>query len=128
MSLKYLLDENVDPNYKIQLLQRNSDGCIWAVGEPGTPAKGCLDPEILSWCEDFNFILVTNNRRSMPVHLAAHLIQGRHLPGIFILSTKLSMGQNIEELLFLAEISWEDEYQDQIVHLPYSYSLPSELI
>jgi hypothetical protein len=26
MSLKYLLDENVDPNYKIQLLQRNSDG------------------------------------------------------------------------------------------------------
>lgn len=55
MSLKYLLlDENVDPNYKIQLLQRNSDGCIWAVGKPGTPAKGCLDPEILSWCEDFN--------------------------------------------------------------------------
>ncbi|MGA9383254.1 MAG: DUF5615 family PIN-like protein, partial [Phormidium sp.] len=67
MSLKYLLDENVDPSYKIQLHRQNPDIVMWVVGEPGTPPRGTLDPEILCWCEEYDFVLVTNNRTSMPV-------------------------------------------------------------
>ena len=37
------------------------------------------------------------------------MAQNRHIPGIFILNSKLSMGQNIEELIFIAEASFEDE-------------------
>ncbi|QSJ18004.1 DUF5615 family PIN-like protein [Nostoc sp. UHCC 0702] len=128
MTLKYLLDENVDHSYKIQLIRRNRELVIWVVGEPSAPPRGTLDPEILYWCEEYNFVLVTNNRTSMPVHLAEHIAKNHHIPGIFILNNKLSIGQNIDELIFLAEASFENEYQDQIVHLPYSYSLPSELI
>lgn len=128
MTLKYLLDENVDPSYKIQLTRRNPDICMWVIGEPNTPSRGTLDPEILLWCEEYDFILVTNNRTSMPVHLADRIAEGHHIPGIFVLSTKLSMGQNIDELIFLAEASFEKEFQDKIIHLPHSYSLPSELV
>lgn len=129
MTLKYLLDENVNPVYKIQLRQQRPDLVIWTVGgEPTTPPKGTLDPEILLWCEEYDFVLVTNNRTSMPVHLVDHITAGRHVPGVFILNPKLSIGQNIDELIFVAEGSFDNEYQDQIVNLPLSYSLPSELI
>jgi len=72
----------------------------------------------LFWCEEHRFILVTNNRTSMPVHLADHVAQGRHVPGIFILNADLSIGQNLDELILIAEGSFDDEYQDQIVFLP----------
>jgi hypothetical protein len=125
MTLKYLLDENVNPVYKIQLRRVRPNLTIWSVGEPTTPTKGTLDPEILLWCEEYDFILVTNNRTSMPVHLAEHLAQARHIPGIFILNPKLSIGQNIDELIFIADASFQNEYKNQIIHLPYSYSLES---
>lgn len=118
MALKYLIDENVDPIYTTQLRRLNPDLFILAVGELTAPPRGTLDPEILAWCEEHDFILVTNNRKSMPVHLNDHLVQGRHIPGIIILSAKLSIGENLDELLLIADASFEDEYQDRITFLP----------
>lgn len=114
------MDENVNPVYTNQLRRQKPDLVVWAVGEPETPEKGTLDPEILFWCEEYNFVLVTNNRKSMPVHLSEHIAEGHHMPGIFILNPNLSVGQNLEELILLAEYSFDNEYQDQIIHLPIS--------
>jgi len=94
MTLKYLLDENVNLTYQTEFLRRNPNLVIFAVGDADAPPKGTLDPEIMCWCEENNFILVTNNRKSMPVHLTDHIEQGRHVPGIFLLNPKLSIGQN----------------------------------
>ncbi len=116
--IRYLMDENVNPSYQTQLLGRELGLVVWAVGDPGAPPKGTLDPDILTWCEEHGFVLVTNNRTSMPPHLAEHLTQGRHLPGIFILSPKMSMGEMIAELILIALVSEDDEYQDYITHLP----------
>jgi len=112
------MDENVDPIYRNQLLRQESDLVVWAVGDEGTPPKGTLDPEILIWCEEHDFVLITNNRTSMPIHLADHLAQGRHVPGIFILNSHLSIGTAIDELILIALASEDDEYQDYITHLP----------
>ncbi|MBW4581625.1 MAG: DUF5615 family PIN-like protein [Tildeniella nuda ZEHNDER 1965/U140] len=112
------MDENVDPLYQKQLRRLNPDLVVWAVGDPGAPAKGTLDPEILHWCEEHTFILVTNNRASMPLHLADHIAHDRHIPGIFILSSDLSVGQSLDELQLIAEASLEGEYQDQMIYLP----------
>jgi len=90
--LKYLLDEHIPPAYRTQILRRAerlapfAELEVWAIGDPDAPAKGTLDPEILLWCESHGFVLVTNNRRSMPVHLADHLAAGQHVPGIFTIS------------------------------------------
>ncbi|OYD96201.1 hypothetical protein CDG76_05120 [Nostoc sp. 'Peltigera membranacea cyanobiont' 210A] len=118
MTLQYLIDENVNPIYPNQIRLREPDIAIKVVGKSGTPPKSTLDPEILCWCEDNNFILVTNNRTSMPVHLADHIAINRHVPGIFILNQNLSIGENIEELIIVALASEDDEYQDRIVYLP----------
>lgn len=116
--IPYLMDENVDPVYQTQLLWRELDLVVWAVGDEGAPPKSTLDPEILIWCEEHGFILVTNNRTSMPPHLADHLAQGRHVPGIFILNPNMGIGETIDELILIALGSADDEYQDGIRYLP----------
>lgn len=121
MTLKYLMDENVDPIYANQIRRINPNLTILSVGDVGTPPKSTLDPDILLWCEEYNYILVTNNRKSMPVHLNEHLAKAGHIPGIFILNPNLSAGQNIDELILIAEYAFENEYEDQIVHLPLTY-------
>ena len=79
MSVKYLLDENIDPVYSVELLRHEPQLIVWMVGDPGAPKKGALDPEILSWCESHNFALVTKNRKSMRGHLTDHLAEGHHV-------------------------------------------------
>jgi hypothetical protein len=116
--LKYLIDENVDPLYLVQLRRLQLELTVWMIGEPNIPPKGTLDPEILLWCEEFEFILVTNNRSSMPVHLRDHLNEGHHVPGIFIMSPNLTIKQHLTELIVIAEGSFDGEYQDRIIHLP----------
>jgi len=118
MTIRYLMDENVNPLYQTQLLRREPELVVWAVGDEGAPPKGTLDPEILIWCEERGFILVTNNRTSMPPHLTEHLRMGRHVPGIFIMNPKMSIGETISELILIALASEDDEYQDYITHLP----------
>ncbi|CDM97752.1 DUF5615 family PIN-like protein [Limnospira indica] len=66
-------EQAVPPLYQEQILRRTRDLTVWMVGDPGIPPRGTQDPEILLWCELNKFVLVTNNRRSMPVHLAEHL-------------------------------------------------------
>lgn len=122
--LKYLLDEHIPPAYRAQILRRAERMVppveleVWAIGDPDAPTKGTLDPEILVWCESHEFVLVTNNRRSMPVHLADHLNAGNHMPGIFTINPDVTIGQLIDELVLIACTALENEFADRITFLP----------
>lgn len=91
---------------------------IIAIGYPNTPKRGTKDPEILIWCEKNNFILVTNNRASMPLHLKEHLILGHHLPGIFVFRPQSKIGEIIDDLVLIASVSEGNEYVDSITYIP----------
>jgi hypothetical protein len=71
--IKYLLDENVDRALLNGLRQHHFEITVWLIGDPGSPPRQTPDPDILIWCEAHDFLLVTNNRSSMPVHLNDHL-------------------------------------------------------
>ncbi len=116
--IKFLLDEHVNPALLRGLTQRDADIVVWRIGSPGAPALGTLDPEILHWCERNGFVLVTNNRASMPVHLTDHLLAGRHIPGIFILNAKFSIGDHVDELEYIWSVAQPDEFVDIIWYLP----------
>jgi len=118
--IRYLLDENVDPLYRSELLKREPEMEVRKVGLLGAPPYSTLDPEILCWCEENDFFLVTNDRNTMPQHLRHHLAQGRHVPGIFMLSSNMSVGETIQELVLIWAASEEYEYFDQIIFLPIS--------
>jgi len=76
MPVHYLVDEHVDPLYKTQILRQQPDLTVWLVGDPDAPPRGTLDPDILRWRQDTGFILVTNNRASMPGRLIDHVHSG----------------------------------------------------
>ena len=116
--IRYLLDENVVALYRAELGKREPTMVVWKIGDPGLPAKGTPDPDILCWCEEKDFILITNNRKSMPDHLSGHLAAGRHIPGIIELNPKMSIGETIEELVLIYGASESTEYQDTILYLP----------
>lgn len=112
------MDENVNPLLRRELLRREPNLTVWQVGMLGALDYGTLDPEILIWCEENGFILVTNNRKSMPVHLNDHLAESRHIWGIFSLNENISVGETIDELILIALVSSAEDYQDQIIYLP----------
>src|SRR5207302_3414761 len=84
--LRYLLDEHM-PRALIQALRQRDPGLVaWRIGQPGAPGLETPDPDLLGWCEAHDFVLVTNNRATMPGYLAAHLAGGGHVPGIFVVN------------------------------------------
>ncbi|HZP80791.1 MAG TPA: hypothetical protein VFB21_04060 [Chthonomonadaceae bacterium] len=88
------------------------------MGDVGAPQRGTQDPDILLWCEEYDFVLVTNNRKSMPRHLADHLAAGHHVPGILTVDLEASVGVVTEFLAAIAGASYEGEYQDRIAYIP----------
>ena len=118
--IRYLLDENVDPLFRTELLRREPSLVVWRVGDPGAPPGETLDPAILEWCEENEFVLVTNNRTSMARHLQDHLERGRHCPGILELNPSMGIGETIEELLLIWSASNANEYWDALIYLPLS--------
>ena len=115
---RFLIDENISPKYRTQLLYHEPSLTVLAVGDKGAPPKSTPDPEILVWCEQNQFNLITNNRKSMPQHLSDHLAAGHHVPGIFTINLEVPMGLIIDQLLLIVGASYDDEYIDQITYIP----------
>ena len=116
--IRYLVDENTTRAIGDQLRRRQPDMAVLAVGDDLAPPRGTPDPDILLWLEREGYCLITRNRHSMPQHLRDHLAAGHHVPGIFMLRPRASIGQSIDDLLLIWGGSEPREYRDQIVHIP----------
>lgn len=116
--MKFLLDENLPMLYRTQLNRLVPELIVWMIGDPGAPEKGTQDPAILDWCSQYGFLLVTNNRASMPVHLIDHLREGKHIPGILVFRRRATIKALIEDLVLIGAIADNNEFIDQIVHVP----------
>jgi hypothetical protein len=114
----YLLDEHLPKWWRRQFVSHAPALKVWRVGDSGAPPLQSPDPMLLEWCEAHECILLTNNRKSMPRHLAEHLRQGRHIPGIFQVEARMNVAHLAEALVLIAGASFENEYQDQINYFP----------
>ena len=54
----------------------------------------------------------------MPGHLADHLAEGRHVPGILTVNLKIPIEILANELALIAGAGFPHDFQDQIRHLP----------
>lgn len=100
-----------------QLLLREPGMEVFAVGDTVAPALGTPDPDILIWLEAKDAVLVSRNRRTMPVHLRDHLAAGNHVPGILLIRRRYTWGQIIEDLHLIWDASASNEYRDRIEYL-----------
>ena len=116
--IRYLLDEDTPHAIRDQLLRRKPEMEVLVVGDDVAPALGTSDRELLQWIERVGYILVSRNRRSMPRHLQEHLETGGHVPGIFLLRRRHSLGLVIKDLMLIWEAGRPKEYRDRVEYLP----------
>src|SRR6476619_4326159 len=91
MNEGFLLDEQLPAWWRGVIRRLQPQLRILRIGDPSAPVLHSLDPLILDWCEMNNYYLLTNNRSTMPGHLADHNARGRHVPGIFMVDPATSI-------------------------------------
>ncbi len=118
MRVRFLIDEDLSPDYVRELRRHRPEIDVLRVGMSGAPALGTLDPDILLFCERDQRALVTENRATMPGHEAAHFSAGHHHWGIF----KLRRGHGFDVYLAEPQLIWgaseAEEWIDQSRWLP----------
>ncbi len=115
---RFLIDENMTRKFRRKLEDLHPLLDIRFMGDEGAPALGTPDPDILIWIERNDYLLVTNNRISMPHHLREHLRHGGHVPGILCFSRPVPIHAIIENLALVWGAADTEEYHDSIEYLP----------
>ena len=119
MRVRFLLDENLPPYLKSALVRHDAPIDVLRVGEEGAPPLATPDPEILLYLEQTQRALVTNNRASMPEHLAAHVRAGRRHWGILMTSRELRVRGLAEAVYIIWGASEAEEWLDRIYWIPF---------
>jgi predicted nuclease of predicted toxin-antitoxin system len=80
--------------------------------------EGVKDPEVLAIAAKQRRILVSHDRRTMPLEFATFIITSNQSPGVIIVSRKLAIEVVIEELLLIWAASSAEEWVNRIAKLP----------
>jgi len=115
----FLIDENLSPRVAQALRNMDAEIEVLRVGDPGAPPLGALDPDILNYLHSKQCALVTDNRTSMPEHLAAHIAAGRHHGGIFWIRPTTSFKALVNALFMIWATTKAQEWVDCTDWLPY---------
>ena len=118
MKPRFLIDEHVNRAIQRQLRRIQPDIDVLSIGDPGAPRTGTPDPEILIWIEKNGYILLTENRSTMPNHIAEHHASGRQFPGIFWLRPSAGIGKVVEELFLIWATSDAEEFRNCSFYIP----------
>jgi hypothetical protein len=119
--MKFILDENTPgPRWQAILqhnAKRNLPIDVVRVGDsPDLPLQS-PDPDILIWAEQNGRILISADKRTMVGHMADHLANGCHSPGVIVLKSK-SNRAFVSDLTAIAYASRPDEWLDMVRFFP----------
>ncbi len=99
--LKIVSDENFDSAILRGLQRRNKDFDIKRVQDIGL--RSAPDPEILEWAAAANRILLTHDRDTMVNFAYERVKVSQAMPGVFLVSDQMQIGQAIDELVLAME-------------------------
>jgi len=117
--VRFLLDENLNPDLQTALLRLDPTIDILRVGDSGAPPLETLDPEILDFCEREKRLLITDNRKSMPGHLKDHWARGGQFWGLCWVRPEYSIGTISEILYEIWGASEAEEWIDRTEWIPF---------
>lgn len=116
MTVRFLADENIDPDVVLGL-QRRVDGVdIVRVQEVGL--RTLDDPTILEWAAKEGRMLVSHDLRTIPGFAHDRIAARLPMPGVFLLRSTLPIADAIDELAIIAVASKADEWHNRVVYLP----------
>jgi hypothetical protein len=114
--LKLVSDENFNADI-LRGLYRQCPGLdivrVQDIGLSATP-----DPDILAWAAVENRILLTHDRDTMPFWAYSRLSAGQAMPGVFLVSDHMPVGQAIDEILLAVDCLMPDECANFVRFFP----------
>lgn len=116
---RFLTDANFRNQIVAGLRQRIPEIDLVTAKEAGLLAAP--DPEILAYAKAHNRILLTHDKRTMPVHFAcfiASLPEAEHSPGVMYLAQTLAIGIAIDAIHLVWAASAHEEWRDRETYLP----------
>ena len=114
--LRLLSDENFDGKIIRGLFLRQPNLDLVRVQDVGLQELD--DPTILAWAADNNRIVVTYDRATMPDFAYERLAKKEPMPGLFVISDRISIRQTIDEILLLAICTEQNEWKGIVLYLP----------
>ena len=114
--LLFAADENLNYNIVRGLLRRKSDLNIIRIQDVGLSGKG--DATILEWAAQENRILLTHDVTTITKYAYERINEGLLMPGVFEIKMISPLGDIIDDILLLADNSYENEWVGQIGYLP----------
>lgn len=114
--LRLLSDENFNGDLLRGLQRRLPE--LDAIRVQDVGLSGVVDQEILEWAAREARILLTHDRETM-AHFAHHRVRGgRPMPGVFIVSDLVPLGEIISDLVLAVECLESSECQDRVYFFP----------
>jgi hypothetical protein len=114
--LKLVSDENFDGDILRGLYRRRSDLDIVRVQDVGLRATP--DPDVLAWAAVEGRVLLTHDRDTIPNFAYDRVRAGQLMPGVFLVSDLMPVGQAIDEILLAVECLTPDECKDFVRFFP----------
>ena len=115
MKIRFQADSNLNEDIVSGVLRRVAEIDFQTADEAGLASLS--DPEVLAGAAREGRIVVTHDRRTMPLYFAA-FIETRSSPGVFVVSQKANVLRVIEDLILIWAASETDEYVNSIRTLP----------
>lgn len=119
MKARFLLDENLSPRLKVALHRLDERIDVLRVGDDGAPPLQTSDPDILHFLSRSHRLLVTDNRSTIPEHLAEYYISGGESHwGILWIRPGISIGDIAANLYLVWLASEAEEWLDRADWIP----------
>ncbi len=113
--VRYLFDENCNARIVRGIRRRTSKVEVITVQEAGLGSVD--DSTILAHAAERGLIVVSHDARTMVAHATAKLVVISPMTGLIVIPQAYPIGQAIEDLLLIAEVSTGEEWHGQIVFL-----------
>jgi hypothetical protein len=111
-----LVDQNFNEHIVDGLTRRDATLEFTHVRDVGLVAAP--DPTILEWAATHSLVLLTHDRKTIPPFAYARVAAGLPMPGVFLVSDAMPIGQAIDELLTAVHCLSADECKNLVRYFP----------
>jgi predicted nuclease of predicted toxin-antitoxin system len=112
----FLVDQNFNEHIVDGLTRRDSSLKFTHVRDVGLAAAP--DPSVLEWAAAEGMVLLTQDRKTIPSFAYERVTAGLPMPGVFLVSDDMPVGNAIDELLTAAHCLAPEECQDVVKYFP----------
>jgi predicted nuclease of predicted toxin-antitoxin system len=114
--LRLVSDENFNADILRGLYRRRPDLDVVRVQDVGLSATP--DPDVLAWAAAEGRILLTHDRETIPNFAYDRVRAGEPMPGVFLVTNLMPVGQAIDEMLLAVECLTPEECNDLVRFFP----------